>query len=128
VPVIRVHGLPQKDPARVPAALEKACAAVAEAYGCKLKQVWATWQDIAPGHYIEGADAARSQPGETHPPIAEILAFEGRAPETIEKTVEAAAAALSEGLGLDANIFVYYRELKSGQVAAGDGVLRRKAS
>lgn len=127
MPILQVRALPQKNPVRIPQALKKATAAIAAAYGCPPSQVWATWQELRPGWYVEGSQSANLQPNATHPPIAELICFEGKPQEVIEKTLTAAATALAEGLATGKNIFVSYQELKSGQVIAGDGILRKSA-
>jgi hypothetical protein len=127
MPILQIRGLPQKNPVRIQQALKKATAAIAAAYGCPPNQVWATWQEIRAGWYVEGATAAMQQTAGTHPPIAELICFEGKPQDVIEKTLAAAAQAISEGLGLGKNVFVGYQELKSGQVIAGDGILRKSA-
>jgi hypothetical protein len=126
MPILHVRALPQKDSARIQAALKQACQAIAEAYGCKPEQVWATWEEIRPGFYVEGGNAADSQPAESHPPIAELICFEGKSAEAIEAILLAGSRALSHGLGIPNNIFMTYREAASGQVVAGDGVIRKR--
>lgn len=125
MPVLHVRALPQRDPKRIKGALADACRAISDACGCKLESVWATWEEIKPGFYFEGANGAELQHRETHPPIAELICFEGKNDGEIEKILKAAAEALSEGLGIPNNIFMTYREAKSGRVIAGDGVIRR---
>ncbi|HAZ12911.1 MAG: hypothetical protein A2X86_08980 [Bdellovibrionales bacterium GWA2_49_15] len=126
MPILHVRGLPQKYPGRIQTALTETCVAIAALYGCKPEHVWATWEDLKPGHYVEGHNSASTQPQETHPPIAQLICFEGRTSEEIEKLLQAAAKALSSGLGIPGNIFITFTEAKSGQVVAGDGILRKK--
>ncbi len=125
MPLLQVRALPQKNPIRIPQALKKACAAIVEAYGCTPGEVWATYDEIRSGFYIEGQQAVAQQPAETHPPLAELLCFEGKPQDVIEKTLAATARALGEGLGTGKNVFVTYREVKSGQVIAGDIIVRK---
>ena len=75
--------------------------------------------------YVEGSKAAQHQPSESHPPIGELIAFEGKSPAVIEAVLEAAAAALTESLGVPGNVFLTYREARAGQTIAGDAVIRR---
>ena len=126
MPILRVRSLPQKNPKLIQTALIATCEAIAKAYDCKPDQVWATWEEIKPGMYVEGANPADVQPDSTHPPIAEMICFEGRSPGQIEELLTIAASALSRGLGIPDNIFMTYREAKSGQVIAGDGIIRKK--
>lgn len=102
-----------------------AAAAVAAAYGCAASQVWVTWEEIAPGRYVEGPRPASLQPEGTHPPIVEVLCFEGKSPAVKEAVLTAAAKALTTALGIPGNVFITYREAKSGEVMAGDGIVRR---
>ena len=125
MPVLHVKALPQEDSARIQPALKATSVAVASVYGCRPRQVWATWETIAPGHYVEGETAADVQPKDSHPPIATLTCFEGRGPDEIEALLTTAAHTLGEALGMPGNIFMEYREARTGQVIAGDGVLRK---
>jgi len=126
MPLLHVRALPQKFPEKIQTALTATCLAIAEVYGCKPDQVWATWEEIKPGMYVEGANPSSVQPQTTHPPIAELTFFEGKTPKQIEELLVTAAKVLSSGLGIPENIFMTYKEAKSGQVIAGNGVLRRQ--
>ena len=125
MPVLHIIALAQPDPRRIDAALAGAAFAIAEAYGCKPEQVWVTWQEIKPSHYVEGSTKARVQPRDSHPPFAELLCFEGKSPEVIEATLVAAANAITTALEIPGNVFVSYRDLQSGRVIAGDNLVRR---
>ena len=125
MPVLHVRALPQRSPEKIQTALKATCVSIAEVYGCKPEQVWATWEEIKPGMYVEGTNPATTQQNSTHPPIAELICFEGRTLEQIEKLLEIAARTLSHSLGIPDNIFITYREAKSGQVIAGNGIIRR---
>ena len=126
MPVLQIHALPQKNPERIPKALKDTCAAIAEAYECPIEHVWATWVEIKPGLYVEGRNSADIQPDATHPPIAQLICFEGKSPQQVEKVLLVAAKTLSDGLGISNNIFMTYVEAKSGHVVAGDGLIRNK--
>jgi hypothetical protein len=125
MPVLQVRGLPQKNPERVQKALKAACLAIAGEYGCEVGQVWATWQEIQPGHYVEGDRDASMQPAQSHPPIASLLCFEGKESEVISRVLLSAGRALSEELGIPDNIFITYEEAKSGRVISGNGIVRK---
>lgn len=125
MPILHVKALPQRYPERVDQAMGDAAAAIAAAYGCRPEQVWVTWEELSPGRYREGKNAASEQPEATHPPIVEILCFEGKAPAVKEAVLTAAAGALTKALGIPGNVFMTYREVRSGEVIAGDGVIRR---
>ena len=125
MPVLQIKALPQKDPSRVQAAMKATCRAIAEVYPCTTQQVWATWETIEPGHYVEGDTAADEQPMGSHPPIARLVCFEGKSPQEIEQILTVAAKALAGSLGIPGNIFMDYYECMSGRVIAGDGIVRK---
>jgi len=125
MPILHVRALPQADSAKVQTALAKTCIAIANIFDCDPKHVWATWEEIKSGFYVEGDTGADNQPQETHPPIAQLTCFEGKSPEQIEKILLVAAQTLSEELGIPNNIFMTYNEAKSGQVVSGNGVIRK---
>lgn len=123
--VLNIRALPQKDGVDIQSALKKTTVSISEAYGCDPQKVWATWDEIQTGFYIEGTESADKQPEQSHPPIGELICFEGKPAEVIEKVLLAAATTLSRELNIPGNIFITYREAKSGQVIAGNGVVRK---
>lgn len=126
MPILEIKALPQESPKKVQLALKKTALAIAEAYGCEAQHVWITWEEIKPGFYLEGDSAALAQPLETHPPIARLTCFEGKSSEQIEKVLIAASKTLAGELELKDNMFISYHEAKSGQVIAGNGIVRKK--
>lgn len=126
MPILKVRGLPQRDPERIRTALSDTCIAIAKVANCQPQSVWATWEELKPGMYVEGSDSADLQPLNTHPPIAELLCFEGRSPEQISSLLTIAAETLSRGLGIPNHIFMTYQEAKSGRVLDGTGIIRSK--
>jgi phenylpyruvate tautomerase PptA (4-oxalocrotonate tautomerase family) len=85
MPILHVRALPQKDPSRVGLALKQTCLAIAKFYDCDPSQVWATFDEIRPGCYVEGDSAPLAQPSDTHPPIAQLTCFKGTPPEKVEE-------------------------------------------
>ncbi len=126
MPILSIKALPQNDSDKIQVALKKTCIAISEVYGCKPEQVWATWNEIQPGMYVEGENHADIQPEQTHPPIVQLICFEGKSHDEIEKLLMVASSTLSEALGIGDNIFMTYHEAKSGRVMAGNGVVRKK--
>lgn len=125
MPVISIRALPQAPGVDRAAAMSKATTAVAAVLGIDARRVWATWTEVEPGLFVEGDVVAQVQPQTTHPPIVDIIAFEGRPPELVERIVRAVVDALGEGLSLPAsNLFVTYSEARSGRLWTG-GTLRR---
>jgi phenylpyruvate tautomerase PptA (4-oxalocrotonate tautomerase family) len=127
MPILHVRALPQPHPEKIQGALKATCAAIAKVYGCKPQQVWATWEEIRPGLYLEGEVHAAVQPQETHPPIATLTCFEGRTADEVAKLLSTGAKTLSEALGIPGNIFMTYHEAASGRVIAGDGIVGTKS-
>ena len=125
MPILHIKALSQKEPNKIKPALKKTTIAIAEAYGCAPHHVWTTWEEIKSGLYIEGENEAHEQPAKTHPPICELICFEGKSQDQIESVLLVAAKTLSLELGVSDNIFITYREAKSGQVVAGDEIVRK---
>jgi len=124
MPILEVRAVPPEQPDEIPEALSALCAAVAGALGCEERAVWATWQSIPAGHYVEGGVPAVRQPFDTHPPLVRVLLFEGRPPATIRALLEAAAAALAAALGIEpGNVFVHVEEMGAGTVHSGGNIL-----
>lgn len=87
--------------------------------------VWATWNDIEPGLYVEGDNPARIQPYDTHPPLVDVTAFEGRSSSQIEEVLECIGNALSRALQIeDGNVFITYSEALSGRIYTGGTVTK----
>jgi hypothetical protein len=125
MPVLHVRALPQPDPSLVKPALKKTCLAIADIYRCPPGQVWATWEEIRPGWYVEGSNGGTMQPPLSHPPICQLICFEGKSPEEIEEILLVAAKTLSTALNIADNIFMTYLEAKGGMTIAGNGIVRR---
>ncbi len=128
MPILQIRALPQKDQSKIKPALKKTALSISGAYQCAPEQVWVTWETLSPGHYLEGSNDSDTQPHNTHPPICELLCFEGKSQREIEQVLLIAAKTLSEALNIPNNIFISYREAKSGQVIAGNGIIRKRKS
>jgi hypothetical protein len=126
MPVVRVSGLPQRPGVDLGPILKRLCLGLAEVDGVEARHWWATWQPITPDLYVEGnVQAPEVQPGASHPPIVEILAFSGRDAALVERLLATTSEILGEGLGLEAgNVFAIWTELQTGRVSTG-GVVRR---
>lgn len=75
MPILHVKALPQENKEIIPEALKKTTRAISAQYGCDSQHVWATWQEIHPGWYLEGENQAYDQPSQNHPPICELICF-----------------------------------------------------
>lgn len=123
MPVIRIAALPQAEGVNVSSIITAVSTRAAEALGIPPQQVWTIWHSIEPGHYCEGDDVAQSQPRDTHSPIVDIMAYEGRSPELIKKTLDVVAKTLCEHLKIEAgSVFITWTELKAGRVYTGGAV------
>lgn len=123
MPIVQITALPQPssvDRARV---LERVSLALAAAIGCEAGEVWAVWLPIEAGSYAVDGHAPVTQPQESHPPMARVMAYEGRSAEAIARTVEAVGRTLAGCVGLDPScVFVSYEELRAGRVFTGGKV------
>ena len=120
MPVVRIRALPQPsaDPQAVAAAV---ATALAVELGEDPRGTWATWQTVEA--YAEGGVAAGEQPRDTHPPLATVIAYRGRPPETIERMLRCVGDTLVRELGLDpGNVFVTFEEIVPGHLYDGEGV------
>jgi len=128
MPILHVRALPQTESEHIKVALEKACLAISNELGCDLDKVWATWEELKPGYYIEGKESRDVQGRDSHPPICELKCFEGMSAEKIDSLLIAVSRALSEGLGCEGNLFVSFHEIKSGHAIAGTNIVKKKAA
>lgn len=126
MPLLQIRALPQKNKDKIQPALKKTCKAIADFCKCDPCHVWATWEEIEGGLYVEGELSSHIQPSETHPPLAQLTCFEGLSDQEIEELLKLASTTLSQALGLGNNIFMTYHEARSGQVIAGNGIVRKK--
>ncbi len=126
MPVVRVCGLPQAPGVDPGSVLKQLCLRLAELDGVEARHWWATWQPIDPDAYVEGdVGAPAVQPGASHPPIVEILAFTGRNAMLIAQLLTATSEILAAGLDLEpGNVFVAWTELQPGRVSSGGAVRR----
>ena len=125
MPVIHAKLLPQRPGIDVANVMHSAGRRVAGIVGVPERAVWTTWEYLPPAQYAEGGVCAGEQPRGTHPPLVDLMLFEGRSADKLEEAILAIVEELTRGLQLDeGNVFVAYRELRSGRVFTG-GKLRR---
>jgi phenylpyruvate tautomerase PptA (4-oxalocrotonate tautomerase family) len=127
VPVVRISALPQPGGLEPERALAAVTHALAGLLGEEPTGTWATWEEIPPGRYAEGGDTPALQPAATHPPLVELIAFEGRPPELAERMLTTVADVLERELGLErGNVFVRYVEATEGRLYTAGSVVRRQ--
>src|SRR6478672_6525131 len=100
MPVIEIKSLPANASTDVSETLKSLCTEVAREMDLPARTVWATWETLEPGGYAEGSSAPQSQPEDTHGPLVNIIAFEGRTPEMIERVLHRTASVLTREMGL----------------------------
>lgn len=123
MPVIQIRALPQKSGVDKDQVLKTLCAEVAHCMQIPVQKVWANWETLE--HYTEGNSAVLQQPESTHPPIVQLILFEGRSVALIEKVLESIASTLCNVLKLQpGNIYIFYTEAKAGLLHTG-GKIRR---
>ena len=120
VPVVRIRALPQPS-----ADVRAVTIAVARALALELEEpphgTWVTWQTV--DAYAEGGEAPAEQPPDTHPPVAIVLAYRGRDPETIGRMLQCVGDTLVRELDLEAgNVFVSFQELAPGHLYDAEGI------
>jgi phenylpyruvate tautomerase PptA (4-oxalocrotonate tautomerase family) len=97
---------------------------LARLLGAEPRDVWVTWDEIAPGRYSEGGDAPALQPAGSHPPLVELAAFEGRSPDLVARMLELVAGVVARELRLEpGNVLVHYREDVAGGLYWGGSVV-----
>ena len=127
MPLVRISALPQPGGVEPERALAAVTHALADLLGEEPSGSWATWEEIQPGRYVEGGDAPALQPAATHPPLVEVIAFEGRPADFVERVPTTVAAVLERELGLErGNVFVRYVEASGGRLYTGGSVVRRQ--
>lgn len=123
MPIVEIRALPQHPTVKIPVVLARVCTDLAKAINCPARQVWATWETIPSGSYVEAESALEVQPADTHPPMARILAMEGRDAAAITAMLESVSKSLAAALPIQPdNVFVRYEELRRGRVAWGGKV------
>lgn len=124
MPILHIKALPQKDSSIIPNVLKKVSLAISEVYGCAPEHVSITWQQLDSNHYVVGDSLLSLQPLHTHPPICELICFEGKTPDQIEDVLKVASATLGHELKIPNNIFITYREASSGKVISGNTIVK----
>ena len=127
MPLVRISALPQPGGVEPERALAAVTHALADLLGEEPSGSWATWEEIQPGRYVEGGDAPALQPAATHPRLVEVVAFEGRPADFVERVPTTVATVLERELGLErGNVFVRYVEASGGRLYTGGSVVRRQ--
>ena len=120
VPVIEVTALPQADGVDVSATAAAVTRTVAGALGEEPRGTCVVWRTVDARGYSEGGDAPAVQPAATHPPLVEVIAYEGRPADLIGRILVAVADTLAGELRLDAgNVFVRWIEAAPGRLYTG---------
>ena len=98
---------------------------IAGANDIELKHVTATWEFLRPGHYVVAGVRAAEQPSRSHPILVDLLAPAANSSEKVEKMLTTLASSISSLTGVPIeNVFINYREAKSGMVFDAGSVVR----
>lgn len=82
---------------------------------------------MEPRNYTEGDQLADEQPEQTHPPIVNVIVFEGATQEKIEKMLKSIADTLCKELKLaEGNVFIRYTQVKSGMIYSGGEIVYKQ--
>jgi phenylpyruvate tautomerase PptA (4-oxalocrotonate tautomerase family) len=124
VPVIEVTALPQADGIDVSAVAASVTRVVAAVVDEEPRGTWVVWRTLGAGEYSEGGEAPAAQPSSTHPPLVEVVGYEGRPPELVEQVLVAVADTLADELRLDrGNVFVRWVDATAGRLYTGGYVV-----
>ena len=126
MPIFEIKALPQKKDIDPQVVMKKLCQEIAALMKLSENQVWAIWEPILPGHYVEGGNSAELQPESTHPPIVNLISFEGRPEQLMERVIVKTAEVLSRELKLEnGNVYVQFSETRSGRTFVGGELKKR---
>lgn len=126
MPIFEIKALSQKQGIDRQKAMKTLCQEIAAIMKLSEHQVWATWTSILPGDYVEGGNSAETQPDSTHPPIVNLIAFEGRPDSLVENVINHTAKILCKELNIEAgNIYIQFSEARSGRTYVGGEIRRR---
>ncbi len=127
MPVICIKSLHFEKEPDIPGILKRLNSAVADAINYEARHIWSYWQFIEPGNYAVGDNTSLLTLEDSHSPIVNVLSFEGKKKDEVERILQTTAEVLSNELSIDiGNIFITYSEVLSGQVFDGGEIVYKK--
>ena len=127
MPIIQIKALPQKSGLDINKILKTLTAEVSKATKIPLNNLWATWETLTSQLYIEGETSSSLQPFNSHPPLVNVISFEGKSIDIQEAIMTTVGRVLTRELQIDqGNCFIVYDEVKAGKVFVGGEILRGK--
>lgn len=124
MPVISIKSLPFKNEVNIPEILIKLNNETAQAIGYQPHHIWSFWEFIEAHNYAVGDKTSGFTTENTHSPIVNVISFEGKSKDHIEKMLKTIAAVLAEELKIEiGNIFITYTEASSGRVFDGGNII-----
>jgi len=124
MPVINIKSLHFENEVNIPELLKKLNTETARAIGYEQHHIWSYWEFIEPNHYAVAGNLSAITTENTHSPIVNVISFEGKSKEHIERMLKTIAEVLSEELKIDiGNIFITYTEASSGKVFDGGNII-----
>ena len=125
MPFVDIRSLPFKSDLEIGDVVMKIAAALAKTIELPSKEVCATWTFIEPNHYAHGEALASSQGQLSHPPLVDLLAFQGRPPHIVEEMLRVVAFEVSQAAKVPIeNVFVNYREATKGRVFSEGDIVK----
>jgi len=127
MPVISIKSLPFKHSVDIPSILVKLNTNASRATGIDIRHIWSCWDFLKKNHYASGNITGEFTHNSTHSPIVEVISFEGKPGDSVEALLSSVAETISAETGIDiGNIFITYREVRSGEVFDGGEIVRKK--
>jgi hypothetical protein len=127
MPVISIKSLPFKHSVDIPSILVKLNTNASRVTGIDIRHIWSYWEFIKKNHYASGNITKEFTHNSTHSPIVEVISFEGKPGDSVESMLKSIAETISAETGIDiGNIFITYREVRSGEVFDGGEIVRKK--
>lgn len=125
VPFIHIRSLPFEPPLDLATAVAALSRDFASATQIDLEHVTVTWELLPPGHYAAAGQTASVQPADSHPVLVDLLAPEFNCDETVMSMLSAVAQSIARVSGVaEHNVFVNYRQARSGQVFDAGKIVR----
>lgn len=124
MPFVHIRALPQPKEVNIPEILNRICIELGKVIDLPSDETCATWETVQ--FFAHGESVLETQQSESHPLLVDLLAFEGRSPEKIDRMIECVALVVAEGSQISIkNVFVNYREANWNRVFAEGEVVKR---
>ena len=117
MPIVEIRSLPPKDPTKIPEMLKRCAVDGARAFAIPESKVWALFEEVRPGWYVEGSAEAPHPGDSTHPPLVLVRALSGRDMHKKTSFMKAICKAIGEGLSIPpSNVWIHLIEMEKSHV------------